>query len=460
MRSSFWASPTTSSPPSPPGPTSYISRVTEVIDFVASPAAFVAARVAAYGGTFSTYFPSLHASLSGHTVFATSHAAALQVLSAPPAHASAPHAFAEYLTPLYRASSVLLTTSAAAHASYRALDSALDPALYQAAIAAVIDGHIAAVAPGPFDSYAFAKHLFSDLTAVLFLGDAYPLPGSAAPSTAALRSLHFQATVAPPVSISIPALNISSARARGLAARNAIEARVHARLLARRAAKHPPAATTVLEAFGDSSTPLPPTALAQHLTVLANAASSKSCASTLLYLILEVASLSGAQALLASPSGGRRFLSACLMETLRLHPPLLGSMRRALGDFVVDGKTVGAGVRVFAGFRSANLDEAVYEEPHVFRPERWTGTDGGQCPFVGKTGAGVPPHPLTFGAGERVCPGRGLAWDMVMLAAERLFGEYEVAMPAEGVPVAEFEERFFPVLRPKVTPTLTLRRKE
>ncbi|MDA2812391.1 cytochrome P450 [Nocardiopsis sp. RSe5-2] len=84
-----------------------------------------------------------------------------------------------------------------------------------------------------------------------------------------------------------------------------------------------------------------------------------------------------------------------LTEALRLSPPAPVMKRTALGDTEIDGVPVPEGALVLLDLAAANRDPDVYKDPDRFAPERYAGDDGGP---------GEPP-PLSFGAGERPCPG-------------------------------------------------------
>lgn len=87
---------------------------------------------------------------------------------------------------------------------------------------------------------------------------------------------------------------------------------------------------------------------------------------------------------------------AVASETLRLHPPAMGSLRRLREAVVVGGYELGPGTDVLVPFTLMHRDPDVFADPHRFVPGRFL--DG-------------PPPPtfLPFGAGERRCPAEPLA---------------------------------------------------
>lgn len=102
--------------------------------------------------------------------------------------------------------------------------------------------------------------------------------------------------------------------------------------------------------------------------------------------------------------GGGHDTWALLTEALRLSPPAPVLKRTAVGAARVGGVPVPEGALVLLDLAAANRDPDVYAAPDRFAPERYSG-DGG--------GPGEPP-PLSFGAGQRPCPGSDHALAMAM----------------------------------------------
>jgi cytochrome P450 len=79
-------------------------------------------------------------------------------------------------------------------------------------------------------------------------------------------------------------------------------------------------------------------------------------------------------------------------ESLRLAPPVLLVPRGCVRDVEIAGHDLHAGERVIVGVASANRDETVFDDAEAFQPSR----------------ENADQH-LTFGFGQHVCPGAGLA---------------------------------------------------
>ncbi|WP_445318610.1 cytochrome P450 [Micromonospora sp. ZYX-F-536] len=96
-----------------------------------------------------------------------------------------------------------------------------------------------------------------------------------------------------------------------------------------------------------------------------------------------------------TPPGGKRpvdppareELADLLAEVLRLDPPVRATRRVTAAGVRLGGQDLPPGSPVLLRFDAANRDPRAFADPEAFRPDR--------------PGAGL----LTFGAGERGCPG-------------------------------------------------------
>jgi cytochrome P450 len=127
------------------------------------------------------------------------------------------------------------------------------------------------------------------------------------------------------------------------------------------------------------------------------------------------------------------YIQSIVKETLRMHPPgpLLSWARLAVHDAHVGGHLVPAGTTAMVNMWAIAHDAAVWPQPELFRPERFTEED------VSVLGSDLRLAP--FGAGRRVCPGKMLALATVNLWLAQLVQQFEWAPAATsgGVDLSE-----------------------
>ncbi|KAK7343786.1 hypothetical protein VNO77_12818 [Canavalia gladiata] len=117
------------------------------------------------------------------------------------------------------------------------------------------------------------------------------------------------------------------------------------------------------------------------------------------------------------------YLEAIVKETLRLHPigPLLSWARLSTSDVQLsNGMVVPANTTTMVNMWAITHDPNVWEEPLVFKPERFVKSEGG----VDLDVRGVDLRLAPFGAGRRVCPGRNLGFVTVTLWVANLVHQF------------------------------------
>ncbi|KAK7391182.1 hypothetical protein VNO78_19594 [Psophocarpus tetragonolobus] len=118
------------------------------------------------------------------------------------------------------------------------------------------------------------------------------------------------------------------------------------------------------------------------------------------------------------------YLEAIVKETLRLHPigPLLSWARLSTSDVQLsNGMVVPANTTTMVNMWAITHDPSVWEEPLVFKPERFVKTEGGVEVDV----RGVDLRLAPFGAGRRVCPGKNLGLVSVSLWVANLVHHFQ-----------------------------------
>ncbi|XP_074648866.1 cytochrome P450 10-like [Tubulanus polymorphus] len=113
------------------------------------------------------------------------------------------------------------------------------------------------------------------------------------------------------------------------------------------------------------------------------------------------------------------FLKACLKESFRLNFPIEGGTTRILEtDLVLSGYSIPKGTIVAMNNQTILQDDAYFDEPLLFKPERWLKNT------INKT---VPKFTmLPFGYGMRMCVGRRFAELAIYLATLKILKKYRI----------------------------------
>ena len=117
------------------------------------------------------------------------------------------------------------------------------------------------------------------------------------------------------------------------------------------------------------------------------------------------------------------YLEATITETLRISTPgPLATPHKTTVDTTLQGYNIPKGTTVLTNLWSLHHDPDIWDEPNVFRPER----------FLDKAGTFVPPETdrfLPFSAGRRVCVGEALARLELFLILARLLHSFRFENP-------------------------------
>ncbi len=89
-----------------------------------------------------------------------------------------------------------------------------------------------------------------------------------------------------------------------------------------------------------------------------------------------------------------------LRETMRYYPPIYVLFREALEDVTIDGYLIPKGTKVTVPQFILHADERWWEDPHAFRPDRWTAELDGELAEYAY---------FPFGSGPRHCVGMRFA---------------------------------------------------
>ena len=94
------------------------------------------------------------------------------------------------------------------------------------------------------------------------------------------------------------------------------------------------------------------------------------------------------------------FTGKVLTESMRHYPPVYLIGRKPLADYEVGGYVLPRGTVIALSQYVVHHDPRWYEDPHEFRPHRWTAEFAAALPKMAY---------FPFGSGPRVCIGEGFA---------------------------------------------------
>ncbi|XP_052179187.1 probable (S)-N-methylcoclaurine 3'-hydroxylase isozyme 2 [Diospyros lotus] len=124
------------------------------------------------------------------------------------------------------------------------------------------------------------------------------------------------------------------------------------------------------------------------------------------------------------------YLQACVKETLRLHPPApLLLPHRATQNCEVMGYTIPKGTQVHVNVWAIGRDPSIWEDPLVFKPERFLDNNHSSLDFKGNHFELLP-----FGGGRRICPGLPMGVRHVHLTLASLVYHFEWSLPHNKSP--------------------------
>ncbi|CAB3359766.1 Hypothetical predicted protein [Cloeon dipterum] len=118
------------------------------------------------------------------------------------------------------------------------------------------------------------------------------------------------------------------------------------------------------------------------------------------------------------------FLRACVKETLRMYPVIIGNGRSLTSDAEIGGYQVPKGTHViFPHYVLSNIPE-YFPRPSEFLPERWLKSSTDKCPV--HQGKIHPFASLPFSFGRRTCLGKRFAYFELHILLSKIFRKYKV----------------------------------
>ncbi|KAH7025683.1 cytochrome P450 [Microdochium trichocladiopsis] len=127
-----------------------------------------------------------------------------------------------------------------------------------------------------------------------------------------------------------------------------------------------------------------------------------------------------------------RYIDYLVEETTRWRPlSPIGIPHKSLKDDVHNDMFIPKGTYVYYNTYAMSRDPAVYKDPEIFRPERYTPREEG--------GDGEPFLVGPFGFGRRICVGRHLAQASVWIMVATLLATTDISKPldAQGRPIEQ-----------------------
>jgi cytochrome P450 len=121
-------------------------------------------------------------------------------------------------------------------------------------------------------------------------------------------------------------------------------------------------------------------------------------------------------------TGRDELIDQVMQETMRLYPPAYRISRTVVETCKVGGTLIEAGAEVGIPQWAVHRSPRYYDEPHRFRPERWTQD------FIAR----LPQYAyFPFGGGPRTCIGNTFGVVENRLVVSQILSRYEFALPDE-----------------------------
>merc|ERR1711879_93833 len=129
------------------------------------------------------------------------------------------------------------------------------------------------------------------------------------------------------------------------------------------------------------------------------------------------------------------FLFACIKESMRLHPVQPNySLSAAEPGIEIGGYDIPEGVNFTCVTSNTALNGTYFEDPLVFRPERWLAEE--------------KPHPFAscpYGIGDRACPASKLGDIQLAVLVQELLRKFVLDSDPEDIVEAQFRPLLVPI---------------
>ncbi|XP_042038728.1 cytochrome P450 71D95-like [Salvia splendens] len=130
-----------------------------------------------------------------------------------------------------------------------------------------------------------------------------------------------------------------------------------------------------------------------------------------------------------------KYLKLVIKETFRLHPPIPLLPRQTREECKAGGYAIPNKTKVMFNVWSMGRDAKYWDEPEVFRPERF---ENSPKDFIGNDFEYIP-----FGAGRRICPGLNFGLANIELPLAKMLYHFDWKLPkgmtSDGLDMSEGE---------------------
>ncbi|KAJ8951057.1 hypothetical protein NQ318_003753 [Aromia moschata] len=131
-----------------------------------------------------------------------------------------------------------------------------------------------------------------------------------------------------------------------------------------------------------------------------------------------------------------KYLDMCVMETLRMFPPLPFLDRRCIVDYKIPGTNVviDKGTPIFIPMMGLHYDEKFFSNPKEYNPERWINKNSYNVNGL---------YYIPFGDGPRTCIGQRFGTLATKLGLVHIISQFTVESTPDTPQSLEFEPRCF-----------------
>ncbi|KAL4229477.1 hypothetical protein ACF0H5_012515 [Mactra antiquata] len=125
------------------------------------------------------------------------------------------------------------------------------------------------------------------------------------------------------------------------------------------------------------------------------------------------------------------YTHACILETLRYqsHLGITATHTNTLSDIEIDGYNIPRGSSLYGNLWNVHHDESFWNDPFVYRPERFLQDDGTLLP---KEHECRSKYFIPFGVGSRGCMGVTTTYNRMFLFVTSLLQKYKILAPSSG----------------------------